>query len=364
MTSSHTESCDLVVFGTGQFAGRIVFDLAATTKTPIEIVIAGRNADRLDWLTTAANARAFMFGCPARFTGAVLDVTDAALITALLREKRPRLAVQTASSQPSAVIGESGNAWSRLVAEGGLSVTAVSQAVLSIRVGEAIKDAGIDCALINCCFPDVVNAMLTARGIKVLCGTGNVAILANAFSGALVERGRRLQVLAHYQQLGAWRQAAGQRGGQAPRVWLDGSEIEDVFAEFAHLKLTREPAIEISGASGVTLMQAFVAGQEWRGHAPGPNGLPGGYPVRLAQGELRLDLPEGIGRDEAIAWNAAFENKSGLVIGQDGKASYTGTTRSCLEAQDFPYSDGFHVSQIEDVSSELDKLRKRLELTN
>ncbi|WP_103872848.1 hypothetical protein [Bosea lathyri] len=363
MSSSQMQPCDLIVFGTGQFAGRIVFDLAATTKTPIEVVIAGRNAERLDWLTTAANARAFMFGCPARFTSAALDVTDAAAIAALLQKKRPRLAVQTASSQPSAVISDSGNAWSRLVAEGGLSVTAVSQAVLSIKVGEAIKAAGIDCALINCCFPDVVNAMLAARGIKVLCGTGNVAILSNAFSGAMAERNQRLQVLAHYQQLGAWRQAAGQRSGQAPRVWIDGREIQDVFAEFAHLKLTREPAIEISGASGVTLMQAFVAGLEWRGHAPGPNGLPGGYPVRLVQGELQLDLPEGIGAEEAIAWNAAFESKSGLIVRQDGHATYTGATKSRLAAHGFDYSDGFHVSQIEDVSGELDRLRKRLEMT-
>ena len=57
---------------------------------------------------------------------------------------------------------------------------------------------------------------------------------------------------------------------------------------------------------------------------PGPNGLPGGYPVRLAAGELDLDLPAALTRDEAIAWNLRYEQESGLVVGADGRATYTG----------------------------------------
>ncbi len=360
MTSSSTQTSDIAVFGTGQFAARIVFDLAATATTGLEVVIVGRNTERLDWLVTAANARAFMFGAPARFSGVALDVADAAGVVALLRQRRPRLAVQTASSQPSAVIGESDNAWARLVAEGGLSVTAVSQAMLSIKVGDAIREAGIDCALINCCFPDVVNGMLKARGIAVLCGTGNVAILSNAFSGAMRDRTRQLRVLAHYQQLAPWRAVAAEREGRPPRVWVDGEEVEDVFAAFAHLKLTREPAIEISGASGVTLMQAYVARRDWHGHAPGPNGLPGGYPVRLADGKLHLDLPEGITAEAAISWNEAFERRRGLVVGPDGRCHYTGRLKSLLSEQGFAFADGFDVGEIEEVNAVFERMRREL----
>jgi len=59
--------------------------------------------------------------------------------------------------------------------------------------------------LINCCFPDVVNGMIAAMGLPVTCGTGNVAILANAFAGALADVSQRVQVLAHYQTIGSWR---------------------------------------------------------------------------------------------------------------------------------------------------------------
>lgn len=358
MTATSSRRADIAVFGTGQFAGRIVLDLAATTRDPMDVVIIGRNAERLGWLVTAANARAFMFGGKARFRGAEMDVHDHTALVAFLQRETPRLAVQTASSQPSAVIGES-NAWAGIVAAGGLSVTAAFQAALSIAVGEAIQQAGIGCAMINCCFPDVVNGILRARGIDVLCGTGNVAILSNAFAGALGPTAGRVRVLAHYQQLAAWRKPATERDGIPPRVWIDDEEVDAVFDRFSSVKLTREPAIEISGASGVTLMQAYVAGHDWIGHAPGPNGLPGGYPVRLRGDALELDLPPGCEAGDAIAWNAAFEEQNGLIV-KDGRCLYTGDLKRLLRDEDFPFADGFSVSQTEAACTAMDKLRCRL----
>lgn len=53
-------SSDVLITGSGMFAGRIALDIASTAKTPINVVIAGRNKMRLDWLKTAGNARAAM----------------------------------------------------------------------------------------------------------------------------------------------------------------------------------------------------------------------------------------------------------------------------------------------------------------
>src|SRR5437762_13987818 len=70
---------DILIFGTGNFAGRIALDLATTAAEPVNVVVAGRNRDRLKWLKTAGNARAAMFNCPARFIAheADLSVADA-----------------------------------------------------------------------------------------------------------------------------------------------------------------------------------------------------------------------------------------------------------------------------------------------
>ena len=352
---------DILIFGTGNFAGRIALDIAATACAPVKVVIAGRNLNRLKWLQTASNARAVMFERPARFASLSADLAVAGAAADAIKAVEPRVVVQAASFQTGSVISNQGNAWTRLVADGGLSATAVLQAPLSVSVARAIKATRPQAYFINCCFADVVNPLIAALDLPITCGVGNVAILANAFAGMLALGPGRLKVLAHYQNLAPWRRAAETRGGPSARVWVDGEEVADVYRRFAEVQLSREPAIEISGASGVSLMLAMARGCDWRGHVPGPCGLPGGYPVRLAAGEISLDLPASLTRSEAIAWNLRYEQDSGLVVGPDGRATYTGILRERLATLSADLAGGFHVSDIEDVYRTMNALRARLE---
>src|SRR5215207_10146953 len=309
----------ILVFGTGAFAARIVFDIAGTAVEPVRVVVAGRNLDRLGWLATASGARAVVFSRPATFVGCACDLFQSEQVEALLTKERPAVVVQAASVQTSSVIAATGDAWSRLVAEGGLSATAVFQALLSVKVAAIMTSLGSDAPLVNCSFPDVVNPMIEALGHRVACGVGNVAILSNVFAAksGLVEPGR-LKVLAHYQTIAPWRRPPEERVGPAPRVFIDDVEVADVFAAFRAARLTPEPAIEISGASGVPLILALASGAAWRGHVPGPNGLPGGYPVRVSGGIVDLDLPPPVSREEAVAWNSQFEEANGLRVDRNG----------------------------------------------
>jgi len=351
---------DILIFGTGNFAGRIALDLAATASDPVTVAIAGRNRDRLDWLRTAGNARAALFGRPARFVSHEVDlsVPDAAATT--LAAVEPTVAVQAASFQTGNVISNADNAWTRLVAEGGLSATAVLQAPLSIQVTRAVKAVRPQAYFINCCFPDVVNPLIAALDLPITCGVGNIAILSNAFAGVLGDAGR-LKVLAHYQNLAPWRLPPETRGGRSARVWIDDQEVADVYGRFANVRLTREPAIEISGPSGVPLMLAMAAGKDWRGHMPGPSGLPGGYPVMFAAGRLDLDLPASLTREDAIAWNRRYEQDSGLVVAPDGRATYTGILRERLAAFSPDIAAGFQVGDIADACRAMSDLRSRLQ---
>jgi hypothetical protein len=357
-----TSTVDIIVFGTGTFAARIVFDIAATAGRPVRVAIAGRNAARLGWLRVAANARAAIFERPAEFIARPLDLLAPGAAEEAIAALQPAVVVQAASSQPSAVIATQGDAWSRLVAEGGLSATAVFQAQLTQRVAAAVKAERPLCQVINCCFPDVVNAMIAARGLPVACGVGNVAILANAFAGELgIRKAGPVKVLAHYQTIGPWRRSPETRTGPAARVWIADEEIADPYARFAGVTLTPEPAIEISGANGVPLMLAMAAGTEWRGHAPGPEGLPGGYPVLYRDGAVELDLPKGLDRTDAIAWNARFEEANGLVVGADGRVRYTGKLYDVLHAASPDLAAGFAIADLDEVHAAMAALRARLQ---
>jgi hypothetical protein len=352
---------DLIVFGTGNFAARILFDIAATATAPVTAVVAGRNPERLDWLRLAADARAVIFSRPAKFVARRVDLHDEGAAEAVLAEFRPRLVVQAASTQTSSVISAQVDAWSRLVAEGGLSATAVFNALFSVRVARALRAGRPDAYYINCSFADVVNPLIAACGLPVTCGIGNVAILSSVFAAALDRRTPgAVKVLAHYQTITPFRRAAETRKGPVPRVWLEDGEVADVNATFRGVKLTPEPVIDVSGASGVPLMLAMVSGGDWVGHTPGPNGLPGGYPVALRRGALDLDLPSGLGRDAAIRWNARFEEENGLVIGADGTARYTGVLYERLRASSPELAAGFHVRDLEEVHKAMEELRARL----
>jgi hypothetical protein len=356
-----TDAIDILVLGSGSFAARILFDLAAMTTVPLTVAVAGRNRDRLDWMRTAANARADMFSRSIRCLSRTIDLLNQEATAELLERDRPRIIVQAASLQPGSVISGTGDAWSQLVAEGGLSATAVFQARLSMRVARALQRVHPAGRLINCCFPDVVNSLIAATGLPITCGVGNVAILAHAFAGALPDAERHsLKVLAHYQTIAPWRRPKQERTGPLPRVWIGKTEISDVLGRFAEVRLTPEPVIDISGASGVPLILAMALGREWAGHVPGPNGLPGGYPVRFGAAGMELELPGPLTRDEAMRWNAAFESANGLVV-EDGRARYTGKLYDRLRRASPRLAEGFTVAEIDGVYDEMVALRTRLQ---
>jgi hypothetical protein len=361
MEQMMSETTDILITGSGAFAARILFDLAATAQTPTRIAVAGRNAQRLAWLETASRARAHMFGRPVNVNAHVVDLNVPDEIAGLLAKLRPSIILQAASLQPGSVISAQGNAWSKLVAAGGLSASAVFQAMLSARVARVCVETLPAVQFINACFPDVANSLIAALGLPITCGIGNIQILAHAFGGARPNaQTKELKILAHYQNLAAWRLLPAGRLGVGARVWLDGTEIADVFRTFRDVQLTPEPVIDISGAAAAPLLLALAHRRDWQGHAPGPEGLPGGYPVRTSAGRLTLDLPPGLTRETAIRWNLAHEEANGLVVDPHGRVQYKGRLHDELAAVSPELAKGFHVRDLDAVFVAMQQLREKL----
>lgn len=355
------ETADIAIFGTGSFAARILLDLAATAPAAISVVIIGRSRDRLAWLRTAANARAALFGTGARIVDHRLDDLSTDAVGALLAALSPAVVVNTASVQGGRVTTDRPDGWARLVQEVGLGCTALLQARISYDIARAVSHVAPKAVFVNGCYPDVVNPMLAAAGLPIACGIGNVAILAHAFAGVLGPGHGRLHLLAQHAALSAFRRPPEQRSGAAPlRLWIDGAEVTDVFARFAAVKLAAEPVIDISGASGVPLLLALAAGRAWRGHVPGPNGVTGGYPVRLSGGRIALDLPDGLTEADAIAWNRAFELENGIIVGVDGTVRYVGRVEAVLRRLSPDLAAEFSMSAFDAAYDAVSALRARL----
>ena len=73
-----------------------------------------------------------------------------------------------------------------------------------------------------------------------------------------------------------------------------------------------------------------------------------------------MTLTLGLTRDDAVAWNRAFEEQSGTVVEDDGRVVYCGTMRSEFAKLSATLAEGFHVDDLETVCEDMVELRAKL----
>src|SRR5690606_26008934 len=123
---------DVVIFGTGNFAARILFDLASTASDDISVTVAGRDSARLAWLRTAAMARVAMFGTRVRVTETRLETLSTEAVVDLLDAVGPRLVVNTASVIGGRKTSVRPDRWAQLLQTAGFGVATLLQARISL----------------------------------------------------------------------------------------------------------------------------------------------------------------------------------------------------------------------------------------
>ncbi|MGH3760566.1 hypothetical protein [Actinophytocola sp.] len=246
--------------------------------------------------------------------------------------------------------------WMKLVRRAGFAITLPLQAQPAMTVARAAAELDPAPLVVNACFPDLVNPLLAALGLPVLCGAGNVAVLAASVRAALdLEPLRDLRMLAHHVHLHA---PAGP--DDEARVWLDGKAVDDVTALLARQRAT--PRSELNHVTGYTtalLVQHLLTGGDLRANLPGPLGLPGGYPVLLRDGALELDLPDGLDEGAAVAWNQRAALADGGRIDGD-RVEFAPRAAQALEPHLPDLAAGFPVAEVTSVLDRIVELRDRL----
>ncbi|QDY99585.1 hypothetical protein FQ775_03905 [Nitratireductor mangrovi] len=335
-------------------------DLAATATTDLRVTIGGRNPDRMNWLVDACRARATIYGTPVSFDSVRLDATARDTLIEPLSVLNPKVVVQSASAQSPWSVDNGESEWSDLVARAGFGMTIAFHALLAWRTAGALKQAGLHAHFVNTCYPDGVNQVLASAGMPMTTGVGNVGIFSAMIGGRLSHADRAaLRVLGHHRHIVEWRKPPGQRDGAPVRAWIGDTEIGEVEAMTRDIQLPYRDLNLISGASAVPVLLALAGEGGRRAHVPGPAGLPGGYPVAVDASGVRLDLPAGISRDEAVAWNLQFEDKDGVSI-RDGRVVYSQKAREMIRPHSAEIADGFAVNDIEEAVAGLSRLRERL----
>jgi hypothetical protein len=111
-----------------------------------------------------------------------------------------------------------------------------------------------------------------------------------------------------------------------------------------------------TAASSIPVLHALLAGSApLRFSTPSPDGRPGGYPVRIDQGEVTLDLPPGLTEEEAVRFNQEQARADGVErIDPDGTIHFTPAARAAVAAIDPTLADPLEISDLEARADQLD----------
>jgi hypothetical protein len=358
---THGGQIELAITGAGSLATEVIHALAVAAPEPITVALLGRDQARLVWLARAASACAAATSGRLRVVTAVTDWSNEEQLCRTIASLKPKVLLHTASLQSPWVLGGS-DRWSSLIGRVGYGITLPLQALLAFKVGRAIDTASPATDLVNACYPDAVNRVLIANGTRVTCGIGNVAILAALLLSELTGvEDKRLSLIAHHAHLSA--AIKGKDIEDAPlRAWVGDKPIH---AEAT--RLLREAHLpphlnSITAAAAVPMLLALLGRREpWEGHAAGPLGLVGGYPVIVSAGGVEIDLPSGVSLAEAAALNMAAANSDGISVMENGEVVLSAAAEEDLkQTTGVGCAPSWYAADVEQQAAHLLALRESL----
>ena len=352
---------DIAITGSGSFSTEVLHALARQTTDVLDVALLARDADRLSQLSRSAAEIATGVGGRLRVEPLVIDWSDYSFLSRTIRDLRPKVFVHAASFQSPWTLDGS-DRWSTLIRSAGFGLTLPLQAALAVKVARAIADESPATTLVNACYPDAVNWILSVNGLSVSAGLGNVAILAASLWDGLeagLKEGKQLRMIGHHAQMAAITYG---RPVEPPlKAWIDDTPIHD-FAEQWFRKTTLPRNMnDVAGSAAVPMLLALSGRRPaWSGHAPGPLGLPGGYPVIARTGKIELDLPDEITLDEAKALNLAAGLADGVALKENGEVELPEPFHQALNERFPDYAPPWHASEVEERAVRLLALRESL----
>lgn len=213
----------------------------------------------------------------------------------------------------------------------------------------AINTAGTNPYVVNAPLPDVICPTLAQIGMAPTVGIGNLGevtpLLKMAISrrlGVSIRDITLFMVGAHY--VVSHLEAEGNTGG-APyylRVFVNGKDVTQEIDPNQKLKregwdnipkLPKDPRMLnlLTAASAVKVIRAILQDTREIMNTPGPNGLPGSYPVRLGRDLVEVVLPSDISINEAIKINEEGNRFDGIErIDDDGTIVITDKSHTIM----------------------------------
>ena len=266
-------------------------------------------------------------------------------VAGLLRRTRPDVVVQSAALMSPWALGGREDPVGVALATAGLGLRLPLQIPILLATMRAVRDVGFDGQVANLSFPDATHPLLGRLGLAPTIGLGNVAMyLLRARAALRSELGPDaplplIRVAGEhgtvYDVMGA-----GPNGDPAagPWVWLgddDGPVTRRDDLAYSGPSIPPTAVFNaVTAAASLPILLALLPGADpLRWSAPGPLGLMGGYPVRIAGASVTLDLPDGVDLDDCRRMCTAAAAGDGIErIDDDGTVYFTDAAQAAVRA--------------------------------
>jgi len=307
----------LMIVGLGDLGGHVLEFLARVKNIP-RIVTADVNKDLGYRKTNSAIMGAAQMGYFPDIEFVQLDLFNVDKTAKLLEEIKPTVIYNSVTLQSWWVITQLPQHAYKAIDEARFAPWYPMHFFPAHKLMQAVKKSGIKTHVVNAAFPDLVNPALHKIGLGPTVGIGNIdnvvaclRLVASRMFGVPLRGVTLYMVCPHYFSYYASRY--GNDGGSRYylKILIDDKDMTPKIDRKAFLSNlttlgTRPPgpgAHPVVASSACKIIRGILFDTKELGHAPGPIGLPGGYPVRLSATGVEVFLPEGLSLEEAIKIN-------------------------------------------------------------
>jgi hypothetical protein len=346
--------------------GSQVFDLfALRASRDDQLLVGGRNLEYLRERTRWTAAAAFQLGTPINVDVTSLDVWNLDQTAQTIATFQPDVVFSSVTTLPSAAIEHLPVPFFHKLAQARGGPWLPTTLVLVHKLMQAIQQTGLAPIVLNGGTPDNSHEVLGKVGLAPTSGIGNLALTVPAIRQAIAKQlavpAEQVEVLffAHSAVVQSLRRGTTGGGPFSLTVSLNQEDVTqrlDLPALFSQLPLTlqHEYTQLLTAASTVAVLEALLAGRPTVVHAPGPNGLPGGYPLRRGKQGLEVILPGELTLDEAICINQGGQRLDGIErIDDEGTVYFTEQNMAILQATLGYTCRRMPLSEVEEWAKEL-----------
>jgi hypothetical protein len=335
-------STKVLIVGVGDAGSKIADGLARSGRVG-KLVLVGLNQGQGPDLAGMLDS---CYDCQVKFIG--LDCTRQQAVERLLKTEKPDLIVQSGTLlSPWLTFGRSDKA-SQLIAQAGLGVQLSAQLPIIHTVMRAVREVDFKGPVANLSFPDVNNVILGRFGLAPTTGLGNATIMLLRVRAALrkqlLEAGDvgaelpLIRLIGHHNHIyGAMQSQLPELPEDRCRVYLgeEGRRADELAYQGHPLEVGAGYNVITAAAALAVVMALLPGAAPSRISAPAPLGLPGGYPVKITEGQVELDLPDGVDLEEAKAFHERTALQDGIAgISEDGVVTYSEKAKKAVAGLD------------------------------